>query len=82
VEAKIRLFVVFDPRSPRISAYDIHEWIHETMRLREEKVATVQIDGSKRQVYVKLREYQRMSDTGAYPEIFFFFFLWGVNKFS
>jgi hypothetical protein len=32
------------------------------MRLREVEVAMVQIDGSKRQVYVKLREYQRMCD--------------------
>jgi hypothetical protein len=34
----------FDPRSPRISAYDIHEQIHETMLLREQEVAMVQTD--------------------------------------
>ena len=56
------LVCCFDPRSPRISAYDIHEWIHETMCLQEDEVAMVQIDGAKRRVYVKLHEYQRMCD--------------------
>jgi hypothetical protein len=54
---KITLVCCFDPRNRRILAYVIHEWIHKTMRLREDKVAMVQIDGAKRQVYIKLREY-------------------------
>jgi len=38
----------FDPTSPRISAFDIHEWIHETLRISEQKVSMIQIDGPKR----------------------------------
>jgi hypothetical protein len=51
-----------DQRSPRLSAYDIHEWIGITMNLRENEVPMVQIDGGKRQVYIKVREYQRMCE--------------------
>src|SRR5215475_14686293 len=54
------LVCCFDPRSPRITAFDIHEWIHQTMRLQEEEVAMVQIDGAKRQVFIKLHDYQRV----------------------
>jgi hypothetical protein len=49
----------FDHKSPRISAFEIHEWIYDTMRLGEDEVAMVQIDGAKRQVFVKLHEYKR-----------------------
>jgi hypothetical protein len=38
----------FDQRSPRLSAYDIHEWIDVTMNLREDEVTMVQIDGADR----------------------------------
>ena len=44
----------FDPTSPRITAYDIHEWIHEALRIPEHTVSMIQIDGIKRQVYIKL----------------------------
>jgi hypothetical protein len=44
----------FDPASPRITAYDIHEWIHDTLRIPEKIVNMNQIDGPKRQVYIKL----------------------------
>jgi hypothetical protein len=42
----------FDMRSPRISAFHIHEWIFETLQLAEEDLSM--IDGPKRQVYIKL----------------------------
>jgi hypothetical protein len=45
-----------------MSAFDIHEWIHDTMRLTEADVAMVQVDGTKRQVFVKLREYNKMQE--------------------
>ena len=45
-----------DPTSLRITAFDIHEWIHKTLRLPEQKVSMIQIDGPKRQVYIKLKE--------------------------
>jgi hypothetical protein len=52
----------FDPKRPRISAFDIHEWIHDTMRLTEADVEMVQVDGAKRQVFVKLREFNKMQE--------------------
>jgi hypothetical protein len=44
----------FDPTSPRITAFDIREWIHEALRIPEHTVSMIQIDGIKRQVYIKL----------------------------
>jgi len=44
----------FDPASPRITAYDIHEWIYVSLRLPERKVALIQLDDIKRQVYMKM----------------------------
>jgi hypothetical protein len=43
----------FDPSSPRINAYDIHEWIHAALKIPENKVRMIQIDGIKRQVFIK-----------------------------
>jgi hypothetical protein len=43
----------FDPSSPRITAYEIHEWIHAALRIQENKVSMIQIDGIKRQVFIK-----------------------------
>ena len=37
----------FDPQSPHISAYEIHEWIYDTLCLRESEVVMIQIDGPK-----------------------------------
>jgi hypothetical protein len=47
------LVYTFDPKSPRINAYQIHEWLHATAHLREEDVSVIQIDGPLRKVYVK-----------------------------
>jgi hypothetical protein len=43
----------FDKDSPRITAYDIHEWIYTKLRLESEDVATIQVDGPKRSVFIK-----------------------------
>jgi hypothetical protein len=45
----------FDIRSPRISAFNIHEWIFETLRLAEEDLSMIQIDGPRRHVYIKFK---------------------------
>jgi len=62
----------FDPSSPRITAHDIHEWIHATLRLPEQKVTMIQIDGIKRQVFIKLLDNESvhalLSETGGQAE--------------
>jgi hypothetical protein len=44
----------FDLSSPRITAYDIHEWIFTELRIPEHKVQMIQTDGIKRNVHIKL----------------------------
>ena len=44
----------FNPTSPHITAYDIHGWIHQVLWIPEHTVSMIQIDGTKRQVYIKL----------------------------
>jgi len=41
------LVSTLDPASPRITAYDIHEWIYDTLRLPDSDVLMIQIDGIK-----------------------------------
>jgi hypothetical protein len=60
IERQNTIVCFFDPKGTRMSAYDIHEWIHDTMRLTEADVAMVHVDGAKRQVFVKLREFNKM----------------------
>jgi hypothetical protein len=48
------LVCTFDPTSPRITAYDIHEWIYASLRIPEGDVQIIQIDGVRRQVFIKL----------------------------
>ena len=40
----------FDPRSPILKAYHIHEWIHENLHLAEDDVRMIQIDGLRRRI--------------------------------
>jgi hypothetical protein len=51
---------IFDPVSPRISAYQIHEWIYEQLRLPDKDVRMVQTDGPRRRVYVKFNDSERV----------------------
>jgi hypothetical protein len=53
-ERENTLVCTFDPQSHRITAYDIHEWIQETMHLEGTDVAMVQVDGP-RHVYINSR---------------------------
>jgi len=52
----------FYPQSPRISAYEIHEWIYDALCLREFEVVMIQTEGPKRHVYIKLSYPSRMQD--------------------
>ena len=50
------LVCCFDPASPRISAFDIHEWIHSQLQVAEQSVLLIQIDGLRRQVFIKFTD--------------------------
>jgi hypothetical protein len=51
-----------EKHSPRIFAYEIHEWIHRELKLGTEKVAAIQIDGVHRQVFIKMTKSQTVDD--------------------
>ena len=53
---------VFDPRSPRISAFNIHEWIHDNMRLAEVDIRAIQVDWPRLRVYIKFTREDQMKD--------------------
>jgi len=52
------IICIFDPKSPRISAFQIHEWIYERLQLPEHDVRMVQIDGPQRRVYIKFVDHE------------------------
>jgi hypothetical protein len=54
-ERQNTLVYAFELRSPRISAFEIHEWIYGHMGLNDQEVTMVQIDGPKRHVYITFR---------------------------
>jgi len=43
----------FNHHSPLISDLEIHEWIHDALRTSEPTVTTIQIDGLRRQDFIK-----------------------------
>jgi Fe2+ or Zn2+ uptake regulation protein len=51
---------VFEVNSPRISAYEIHEWIHENLRILPHDILMLQIDITKRHVYIRFHDRSRM----------------------
>jgi hypothetical protein len=54
------LVCTFDARSPRTSAFQIHEWVHFQLRLTEPEMRMIQIDGSSRRVYIKFVDKDHM----------------------
>jgi hypothetical protein len=61
-EKQNTIVCAFDPQSTRITAYDIHDSIYETVCLQENEVAMVQVDGTRRHVYIKFQENQRTQE--------------------
>jgi hypothetical protein len=49
-------------KSTKISAGDIHEWIHDHLNLDESEEDTRHVNGTKRQVFVKFYDEQRVMD--------------------
>ena len=43
---------IFDPTSPRISAYEIHELIHDQLQISEQSLTMIQIHRIKRHVFL------------------------------
>jgi hypothetical protein len=57
-ERRKTVVCAFDPAGPRMTACDVHDWIFEVLQLPEDEVRMVQIDGTKRQAFIKLAEQQ------------------------
>jgi len=51
----------FDPRSPQVNAFHIHEWIYEKPHIAEENKRMIQIDGPRRRVYIKFADEECMN---------------------
>jgi hypothetical protein len=51
---------IFDTKSPRITAFNVHEWIYEQLQLQEDDILMIQIDGPHRPVYVKFTSGERL----------------------
>lgn len=51
----------FDPRSPRINAFQIYEWINECLQIPEDNILMIQTDASKRHVYIKFTREESMN---------------------
>jgi hypothetical protein len=59
-ERKHTIVCIFDPKSPRITAFNIHEWISETLQLEQDDLSMIQIDGPRRLVYIKFSNLDKM----------------------
>ena len=55
-ERQDTIVCTFDKNSPKISAFDIHEWIYTKLKLESEDVNTLQVDGPRRQVFIKVNK--------------------------
>jgi hypothetical protein len=55
-ERRNTIICTFESSAPKLSAYEMHEWIFEMLRISEEEVLVIQIDGQRRQVFIKLTD--------------------------
>jgi hypothetical protein len=56
------LVCCFDPTSPRLTAFDIHEWIHSQLKVSENSVTMIQVDGIRRQILIKFTDLHFVND--------------------
>ena len=50
----------FDPANPRITAWDIDEWIYVSLKIQDYDVQMIQIDRVRRQVFIKLIDNEKV----------------------
>jgi hypothetical protein len=62
-ERKNTIVCIFEAGSPRTAAFEVHEWLHEHLRIQEEHVRHLLMDGPRKQVYVKLVDEMQMQAT-------------------
>ena len=51
-ERRNTLVCSFDHQNPRISAFEIHNLIHDVLRAAEHRVTMIQIEGPRRQFFI------------------------------
>ena len=61
-ERRNTLACCFDPTSPRLTDFDIHELIHSQLEVSEHSVLMIQIDGTRRQVFIKFTDLHLVQD--------------------
>jgi len=61
-ERQNTLLCTFDPQKAHVYPRVIHEWIHEQLHVLEDTVNITQIDGSKRQVFIKFVDLQYVQE--------------------
>ena len=57
-ERRNTVVCIFDPITPKVTACDIHERIHEILQIPVKTVYMMQIDGPIRQVHIQLADMQ------------------------
>jgi len=52
---------IFDSTSPRISAYEIHEWFNDQLQVEDHSLTVIKIDGKKGTYFIHMyRTYCRL----------------------
>jgi hypothetical protein len=57
-EQKQTMACIFEASAPRVTAYDVHEWVSDTLQVSEESVISILIDNQHKTIYIKLVEQQ------------------------